>query len=239
MRLAIMQPYFLPYIGHFSLIHATDRWVALDDVQFIRHGWIERNRVLNSADAWQYVKVPLEKHSQKTLIRDIRIRVQEPWQEKILAQLTCYRKKAPYYQQVVELLRQGWSQPTESIAHLNVNLLAAVCAYLDMPFHASIYSEMGLALEEVTHAGEWALHISKALGASTYINPQGGADLFRQEQFQEAGIELQFIAPILEPYNQRRGQFEPGLSIVDLLMFESPKDCLAHIARYRLSGSVA
>lgn len=85
MKAAIMQPYFFPYLGYYSLIKHSDKWILFDVVQFIRHGWIERNRILKPGEGWQYVKVPLEKHNRSTLIKDIKIKNQEPWRELILS----------------------------------------------------------------------------------------------------------------------------------------------------------
>ena len=96
MRLGIMQPYFFPYIGYISLIKNVDKFILLDDVQFIRHGWIERNRILKPTGGWQYISVPLEKHGQKIAIKDIKINNSQQWKSKIISQLTYY-KKAPYY----------------------------------------------------------------------------------------------------------------------------------------------
>lgn len=79
MKLAIMQPYFLPYIGYFSLINQVDQFIQFDTPQFIRHGWIERNKILKSNGGTLYIKVPLQKHSRETPIKDIKIRVDEPW----------------------------------------------------------------------------------------------------------------------------------------------------------------
>ena len=97
MKLGIMQPYFFPYIGYFSLIKHTDDFILLDTVQFIRHGWIERNRILKPSDGWQYIMVPLKKHSRETLIKNIEINNEQQWKEKILAQLQHYKKQAPYF----------------------------------------------------------------------------------------------------------------------------------------------
>ena len=104
MKVGIMQPYFFPYSGYFSLIKATETFILLDEVQFIRHGWIERNRILKPNEGWQYIHCPIEKHSRETRIRDIEIRNQENWKNKILAQLIHYKKKAPYYNEVISLL---------------------------------------------------------------------------------------------------------------------------------------
>ncbi len=96
MRLGIMQPYFFPYIGYFDLIHQSDRWVVFDTVQFIRHGWVNRNRILHPYDGWQYIALPTRKHAQKTDIKDVLIADREQAFNKILGQLQHYKKKAPF-----------------------------------------------------------------------------------------------------------------------------------------------
>lgn len=213
-----MQPYFFPYLGYFSLIKHTDKWIVFDEVQFIRHGWIERNRILKPNDGWQYIKVPLEKHSRDTKIKDIRIRNTEDWKSKILRQLEHY-KKAPYFRQGIELIDKALSIETDSIVELNTFILKEVCDYLTIDFKADIFSRMDIKIEPVNNPGEWALNISKALNASEYINPVGGVEIFINKQFNDAGVNLVFLKNNLPPYNQRREVFEPGLSIIDAIMF--------------------
>ena len=79
MIIAIHQPYFFPYLGYFGLIKNTDRWIVFDTPQFQKHGWIERNRIIKPVQGWQYISVPLIKHSQKTKIIDIKIKNDEDW----------------------------------------------------------------------------------------------------------------------------------------------------------------
>lgn len=213
-----MQPYFFPYAGYFSLIKHTDKWIVFDEVQFIRHGWIERNRILKPNDGWQYIKVPLEKHSRNTKIKDIRIRNSEDWKNKILRQLEHY-KKAPFFSQTIELVDKALNVETESIVELNAWGLKVVCNYLSINFNADIFSGMNIAVKPVDHPGEWALNISEALGAAEYINPVGGTEIFVREQFDVAGINLIFLKNKLPHYNQRRNVFESGLSIIDVMMF--------------------
>jgi hypothetical protein len=219
MVLGIMQPYFLPYIGYYSLIKHTDKWIIFDVVQFIRHGWIERNRVLKPGEGWQYISVPLQKHSRDTLIKDILVRTEEDWQQKLLRQLEHYKKKAPYYRQTIEVLTEGFEKNYESINHLNANLLEATCTYLQIPFQINIFSEMNLQIEPVLHSGQWALNICKSLDATEYINPPGGIELFDKKEFKDSNIKLSFLKNKVPEYSQRRNTFEPGLSIVDVMMF--------------------
>ena len=233
MRLAVMQPYFFPYLGYFSLIEYADRFILFDCVQFIRHGWIERNRILKPNDGWQYISVPLEKYSRSTLIKDIRIKNTTDWQTRILRQIEHYKKKATFYKEVVDLLRYCFKESGNSIVHLNHRCLGAVADYIGIPYHADFFSEMNLEIGEVSHPGEWALRISQSMGASEYINPHGGREIFKPEQFEEVGIKLKFLSSKLPEYSQRRPVFENGLSIIDVLMFNSPEDTRTLIKAYK------
>jgi hypothetical protein len=228
MRLGIMQPYFFPYLGYYSLIKHTDKWIIFDNVQFIRHGWIERNRILKPAEGWQYIAAPLMKHERFTTIKDVSIRNNEDWKEKIVRQIDHY-KKAPYFSQTRDLLRAALAIETDSIVDLNAHILKTTCDYLSIPFEVNIFSQMNLDMDPVNHPGEWALHISKAMQAGEYINPPNGIDLFNPVQFKEANIRLTFIKNNLTPYSQRRPQFESGLSIIDVLMFNSIEQTLCLI----------
>lgn len=237
MKIGIMQPYFFPYIGYVSLIKNTDEFILFDVVQFIRHGWIERNRVLKQGEGWQYITVPLEKHEMKTLIKDIKIKNSENWRDKILAQLTHYKKKAPFYRQTIDVIKIGLDVDTDSITNLNYSILSAVCNYLQIPFNCHIFSEMKLDIDEVNAPDEWALNICKALGnIDEYWNPPGGIEFFDRTKYEKAGIKLVFQKPNLKFYSQRRGpeNFEVGLSIIDVMMFNSPETIREMLDDYEL-----
>ncbi len=236
MKLAIMQPYFFPYLGYISLIKHTDEFMLFDPVQFIRHGWIERNRILKPNDGWQYISVPLQKHDLETKIKDIKIDNSQNWQDKIFAQLQHYKKKSPFYNQTIEVIQKGFSDKTDSITKLNYNILKAVCDYLNISFNCSIFSERNLNVKDATAPDEWALNICLALKYQEYWNPPGGQDFFDSSKYQKAGIKLVFQKPVLDFYSQRRGpdKFEPGLSIIDVMMFNSPEEINEMLDKYEL-----
>lgn len=236
-RVGIMQPYFFPYLGYFSLIKHTDEFILFDPVQFIRHGWIERNRILKPNEGWQYISVPLQKHGLSTLIKDVQINSAEDWRGKILAQLAHYKKKAPFYKQTIDVVEQALVLPPLSITELNQQVLSVVCQYLNIPFKSQIFSKMNLDIDPVTAADEWALNICKALGYEEYWNPPGGMEFFDRSKYEKAGIKLVFQKPVLEFYSQRRGpeNFEPGLSIIDVMMFNSPEQINEMLDKYELS----
>lgn len=224
MKLAIMQPYFMPYIGYFSLIKHTDQFILFDTAQFIYHGWIERNRVLKQTGGWQYIAVPLQKHSRETPIREVYIDNTRPWKEKIKAQLMHY-KKAPYYWPTMKVLTAILEQEFEDITHLNKACLEAVCCYLGIAADIRVFSEMDLKIEPVAAPDEWALRICEAIPTATeYWNPPGGKSFFDQAKYDAAGIDLRFQQMNLYEYPQKGDVFEPGLSIVDVMMFNSPEE---------------
>ena len=229
-----MQPYFLPYLGYFDLIRNTDRWIVFDTPQHIRHGWISRNRILHPTAGWQYILVPLQGHSHKTAIRDILINDALPWRQRILGQLEHYRRRAPHFGRTFEFLRDGLDFQNTSLARLNVHLLQRVCGLLDIPFHPELFSEMSLDLGPIAHGGDWALRIAAALGADEYLNPSGGEALFDPAAFAGAGIRLAIRQPPCMEYRCRGYTFEPNLSIIDLLMWNSVEDVAAFLAAYAL-----
>lgn len=233
MKIGIMQPYFFPYIGYFSLINEVDHFILLDEVQFIRHGWIERNRILKPSGGWQYIRVPLQKHSQKTKIREIRIEERSDWRRKLEAQLEHY-KKAPYYEQVKELVVQALECRAGRIAELDLECLRAVCKYLGIDTPIEIFSEMNLEIEPVHASDEWALNICKCIpDAVEYWNPPGGSEFFDRAKYEKEGIRLIFQEMELEAYRQNREAFEPGLSMIDVMMFNSPDRIRTMMKSYR------
>ena len=221
MKLAIMQPYTFPYIGYFQLIFYVDKWVVFDDTQYISKGWINRNRILHPdvKKEWQYFTVPLKTHSRESRIKDVAINDEFEWRNQFLGKLTSYKKKAPFYTETVEFIGDCISFRCSSLSEWVVHSLKSTCNYLEIPFNYSIYSKMVINTQNVEHAGQWALEIADALEAAEYVNPPGGYNIFNENEFLERNIELRFLKPNLSPYVQRRGCFVPGLSIVDIMMW--------------------
>lgn len=234
MRLGIMQPYFFPYIGYFSLIKHTDQYILLDKVQFIRHGWIERNRVLKQSGGWCYIAVPLKKHSQSTLIADIEINNLENWKRKIISQLEYY-KGAPYYYKTMNVVKVILEAATQSIVELDLYALQKVCEYLSINTPIGIFSQMNLQIEKPKAADEWALNICRSIeGVREYWNPIGGKEFFNCEKYIENHIGIYFQQIHIEEYKQKENNFEPGLSILDVMMFNSPEKINQMLDNYEL-----
>lgn len=228
MRLGLMQPYFFPYIGYFELIHRTDRWGVFDIVKYNRKSWMSRNRILHPTSGWQYVTVPVRHAPRETLIRDVCVVSRRETRDRILGQLEHYRRRAPYFRQVCDLVKDGFDRGTSPrLVDLNVDTLSATCARLGIDFTPEYASRLDLPLTRVEHPGRWALEICRELGATDYLNPPGGYGIFRPEEWRESGIGLAFTnLPDLR-YTCAPYSFCENLSILDVLMWLRPEDARA------------
>ena len=225
MKLGIMQPYFLPYLGYYSIIKQVDRYIFFDTPQYIYHGWVNRNRILKQGGTeWQYINVPVQKHAREYAIKDVKIDNSQNWQGKLMGQLSHYKKRAPYYTSVTSMLLENLTDTYVTIGDLDISLDMAICKYLGINTHMERFSEMGLSICDVNSPDEWALRICEALGnVDEYWNAPGGAEFFDRNKYERAGIQLRFEKMRLHPYPQLGGSFVPGLSVLDAMMFNAPE----------------
>jgi hypothetical protein len=221
MIVAVMQPYFFPYLGYFDLIAAVDLWITLDTVQYIRRGWMNRNRILHPTGGWQYIHVPVAKHDRATKICDMHVAADEDWRDYLLRQLDHYRRHAPFFDATQAMVRDCLARPSDSLGQLNVTVLERCCSALGLTFQHAYLSELGLPLRTIHRSDDWALGVCEALGATKYINPPGGRAIYDAQRFRQHGIELQFQEPLEFRYECQPYVFESGLSIVDVCMWNS------------------
>ena len=235
MKLGIMQPYFFPYLGYFDLINYTDKWIVFDEVQYIRHGWINRNRILHPSGDWLYIIVPV-RHTREMPIREVTIAEDGKWKKRILGQLQHYKRQAPYYDEVMDLMEDCFALEEHRISHFNVFALRKVCAYLGIRFDFAMFSQMNLHLENIEGPGDWALRISQAMGAGEYANPPGGQALFNKERFSASNIKLTIrnLPPLI--YDCPGYKFIPNLSIIDVLMWNAAETIMNHLDQHRKKG---
>lgn len=225
MKLAIMQPYFLPYIGYFSLFYNSDEFVFFDTVQYTKKSWYERNRIIKLQGGFSYIKVPLEKVKIGTAINEVKIDNSSDWKSRILAQLYIYRK-APYYNDVINLITNTLDEDHDYLYTLNIELIKSILDYLGIQTKIHVLSRMNLDIDTVNSPDEWALNISKKMKAETYINSPGGESFFNKEKYKKSGINLLFVHQPLENYQQLNQTNELGLSILDVLMHNSKEDII-------------
>jgi hypothetical protein len=218
MRLAIMQPYFLPYIGYLQLMNAVDKFVLYDDVNYINKGWINRNRILVNGKDYLFT-VPLKEASQNKLINEICLSDDPKWRGKLLKTFEQAYKKAPFYLTAFAV--------TEKIINLEAEKLnewlAAGFSVLADYLHIQTEIVSGSGVYHNTHlkAQERILDICRQENADHYINPIGGTELYDKPVFGASGIQLSFLKSRPVIYPQFKNEFIPWLSIVDIMMFNS------------------
>jgi hypothetical protein len=228
-----MQPYFFPYLGHFSLIASVNRWLVLDITQYTPQTWMNRNRILHPSAGWHYITVPLSKSSSSNKICEAKILDLSAARELIAKKLTHYKKHAPYYESVVALVHEAFDAATsQSLVELNVHGLQAVCRYLGIRFDFQICSELNLSLPTSLGPGDWAPNICSLVGASSYVNPIGGQQLFDATEFSRRGVDLYFAKTTEFSYPTTPYQYEPYLSILDVLMWNPPVAVAAAIREH-------
>ena len=216
MRISIMQPYFFPYLGYFQLIAASDIFVSLDDVNFIKKGWINRNRLVFNNKAALFT-VPLENVSQNRLICDTRIAATAfaIWKDNFLKSVAAFYKKFPFFTEGMSILEAVLAQPAAAISDMAIASLRACCDALHITTPIMISSTIPQAVD--CKKERKLIAICKSLQADTYLNPIGGVSLYSQDMFTQDGIRLRFLKPALPPYTCSKREFIPALSILDVI----------------------
>jgi len=235
MKLAIMQPYFLPYIGYFQLINAVDKFILYDDVAFIKQGWINRNYILVNKQK-HLITLPLAKISSYKLIMETFINLENipRWYKKFLYTIEFGYKKAPYYKEVLELLIEifGYINQTETISEFNKVALKRVCQYLGID--TNIKNSNGKYHNNNLSGKDRVIDICNKENATIYINAIGGYNLYVKEEFGKNNIQLYFLRTKDVFYKQFDNEFIPNLSIIDVMMFNSIKDINKMLGKFEL-----
>ena len=222
MKLAIMQPYFLPYIGYFQLIAAADAFVIYDTIKYTKKGWINRNRMLlNGTDAM--FSLPLKKASDACDVveRDLAADF-DP--QSLLKQWKGAYSKAPHFAEIYSLLEGIMACNERNLFHFIHHALVRLCDYLHIttPIHIS----STIPHDPTLRGQDKVLALCGALGATTYINSMGGMALYETQAFAARGVDLKFLRPKPLEYPQFGDSFVPWLSILDVLMF-NPREVVA------------
>jgi len=217
---AVMQPYFFPYIGYFSLIHSVDHFMFFDDVQYIKKSWMSRNRILNiEKEEPFYIRPTLIKPQYKALLPTVKLDRNEQWKLKILEQLNGYKNKAPYFEEVKDLLLLIFERKHDYLSTFNIESTIEICKALRLHTKFDRYTDYNFWFEEKPNEGDWGRVIAKEMNATHYVNSPGGESFIGVEMFNQCNMKLGFIQPELKSYDQLNKNFISGLSIIDVLMF--------------------
>ena len=234
MKLAITQPYLFPYIGYWQLIAAADRFVLLDDVNYIKKGFINRNRILYGNSDHQFT-ISLDHPSQNNLIMDSKLSADPESRMNFLRLVQDAYRHAPYYDAVYPLIERVMTNNELDLTEFIFYSIRETAAYLGVKteFTKSSLVEKDPALR----AQDRIIAICKKLGADTYINPAGGRELYDQETFAANGLQLYFIdmKQDMVRYKQFAEPFIENLSIIDVMMFNSVEEIGELLKYYELN----
>jgi hypothetical protein len=221
MKLGIMQPYFLPYIGYFQLLASVDQFIVYDNIKYTKKGWINRNRMLlNGTDAM--FSLPLKKGSDALDVDDRELAV-DFGRTKLLNQFKGAYSRAPQFELTYPVLERIVRHEDDNLFHYIHHSIVRLCEHLGIETEIRISSEIDI--DHDLKGQDKVLALCKAAGADTYINTIGGVELYAKDDFRNQGIDLQFIKARPFEYEQFGAAFVPWLSILDVLMF-NPLDAV-------------
>ncbi len=228
MKLAIMQPYFFPYIGYFQLINAADTFVIYDNIQFTKKGWINRNRILvNGKD--DYISLPIKKDSDYLNVAERRLA--DSFNDdklKMLRRIAESYRKASEFNTAFPIIEAAINTPSHNLFEYIYGTLRYVCKYLDIDTPFAVSST--LSADHQLKSQDKVIAYCQALNATEYINPIGGLELYSKETFQQHNIKLSFIKSKEVIYPQYKNEFIPWLSIIDVMMFNSKEKIQQYLA---------
>lgn len=228
MKLAIMQPYFMPYIGYFQTMAAVDTYVVYDDVQYIKGGWVAHNFLLVNGNRHLFT-IRLKGASPNKLFNEVEVGDDFRKFERLL-QLNY--GKAPHFEEVIPVLHDIFQYPDRNLARFLWNSYRKLFAYLGIG--TQIILSSSIDKDSSLRSAEKVLAICHALGAETYYNAIGGRDLYDKNYFATHGVKLFFVKTDDIVYNQFGNTFEPNLSIIDVLMHNGKEGTHELLKKYTL-----
>jgi hypothetical protein len=255
MKLAIMQPYFFPYLGYYQAISAVDKYLLYDNLAYIKGGWVNRNRLLVVNSEPVFIIVPVKDRSSFRKISEVELADQKPWRRKLLNSIFLNYKKASFFEEVYPLVEGVIRSEVKLLTELNARSVIEVSRYLDIQTEIATDISKYFELEEKLATDELALaerfpslalrnpekrvirviEICRAEGADTFVNAIGGRELYDKEEFARHNIQLFFLQTDEYCYQQTTETFHAHLSIIDVLMNCGKERTKELLKQYRLS----
>jgi len=215
-----MQPYVFPYLGYFQLISTVDKFILYDDVNFIKQGWVNRNYILLNNKKHLFT-IPVQHISSNSLISETMVATKpQNWDTKLLKTLHSAYSKAPYFTDIFPIIESVVTKAKDkSISELAIESIESVLKYLSV--NTQLFRSSSFKGFSQLKNAERVLNICEREGASHYINPIGGIELYDEVLFLRQGVKISFLRMKMQNYKQFNYDFIDGLSIIDILMFNS------------------
>ena len=226
MKLCVMQPYFLPYLGYWQLIKYTDKYIIFDDVNYIKKGYINRNKILPKAGLYEFT-LPLDSASQNKKIYELRLLGNH---EKILKIIFQGYKASINFDSIYPVMEDIFNFKSLVLVDFIEHSIKKICQLLSIKIEILKSSEIFLDESGVNKI----IPLCKLYSANVYVNPIGGMHIYKKEDFLDKNIELRFIKSIPLEYKQLKMPFHPNLSILDFLFNVPQKDWETHLGSYEV-----
>lgn len=231
MKIGIMQPYFLPYIGYFQLISAVDKFIIYDNIKYTKKGWINRNRMLQNGKDIMF-SLPLKSASDYLNVH-ARELASDFNRTRFLNQFKGSYIKAPYFDSTFALLEKIILFEKNNLFDFLHHSIESICLHLSIT--TTIIKSSTIDIDHTLKSQDKVLALCIAAGAKTYINAIGGLELYSKELFKNKGISLNFIQSNSYEYSQLDNEFIPWLSVIDVLMFNSVENVKHNVfSNYKL-----
>ena len=225
LRVGIMQPYFLPYLGYFQLLQSVDVFIVYDNIQYTKKGWINRNRMLQNGKDVLF-SIPLAKDSDYLAVCDRKISTDFN-RDKLLSQVSGAYRPAPYFKQTFPLIEQIVRREEQNLFLYIHHSIVKVCEHLGLNTKIKLSSQ--IPIDHELRSQDKVLALCCAEGAAVYVNAIGGTELYSNNRFQAEGVDLKFIDSKPLIYTQFDSEFIPNLSILDVMMFNPVDEIVSHI----------
>ncbi|MFQ6083739.1 MAG: WbqC family protein [Candidatus Aminicenantia bacterium] len=218
MIVSIHQPQYLPWLGYFDKIDRSDIFVFLDNVQFKKNEWQNRNRI-KTAQKWQWITVPVvHKFPQK--IFEVKIDNKIPWSKKHLHTLITNYSKALFFKEYIEFFEQTYAQDWQYLVDINIHIVRYLVKALGI-FNKKFIRASKYKLKEGSTAR--LIDICKQVGGDVYLSGKDGAKYLDLAKFEKEDIKVIFQDYKHPLYPQLYGTFEPYMSVIDLLFNCGPE----------------
>jgi len=215
--ISIRQPGYFPYLGFFKKIQFCDIFVYLDDVQYERGDWDNRNKIKTSDGSMRLTVPVYNKSGQK--LNEVQISYDTNWNIKHIKAIELNYQKTPYFSNywdpIKKILEKKWSK----LIDLNLALIEFINQELNIT--TKIIRSSNLKIDSVS--SQRLVDICKKLDSTTYLSGEMGVDYLDEEIFQKENIKVIYEKFEHPTYSQNHGSFIPNLSIIDLLFNEGEK----------------
>ena len=232
--IAIMQPYFFPYLGYFQLINYVDKMIIYDDIKFTKKGWINRNK-LKSIDGIFNISIPLKKGSSNLSINERYISDQWPnHKKKIINKITNSYKNCKYFDCTIQLIKDVLDYDEQRLDKFLFNSIKSASSFLNI--NTKIIKSSEIELNSKFYKGpDRVIEIIKLSKADRYVNPINGKHLYKKNLFKKKGITLNFLETNYhnEIDNKIKKNFT-HLSIIDIMMNASLNDLNKELKKFKI-----